>query len=173
MPARMTYQRNSKRNVKINMSSRKKFIQSWQEKRRAAGKKKIEETWNDGKIFWGMIKELLGKKKEREEEAYVYTEEGERREIMEIPDKFLGSWQENIYQKATRPDFSFWHGKGGLMEKMLEEEKKQDSGIMKFPTIEETELVNVINNMKNGKASDIDGISAELMKILIKDERIR
>ena len=47
-------------------------------------KKKIEETWKDGKIFWGMIRELLGKKKEEEEEAYVYTDEEERREVMEI-----------------------------------------------------------------------------------------
>ena len=59
------------------------------------------------------------------------------------------------------------------MEKMLEEEKKQDSEIMKFPIIEETEFVNTINNMKNGKASGIAGISAELRKFLIKDERIR
>ena len=48
-----------------------------------------------------MIKELLGKKKEREEEAYVYTEEGVRREVMEIPDEFIVSWLKNIYQKAT------------------------------------------------------------------------
>jgi len=36
--------------------------------------KKIEETWNNGKKFWTMIKELLGKNKEIEDEAYVYTE---------------------------------------------------------------------------------------------------
>ena len=54
-------------------------------------KKKIEETWKDGKIFWGMIRELLGKKKEDEEEAYVYTDEGERKEVMEIPERFIGS----------------------------------------------------------------------------------
>ena len=42
-------------------------------------KKKIEETWRDGKKFWTMIKELLGKKKEMEEEAYVYTQRGERK----------------------------------------------------------------------------------------------
>ena len=74
-------------------------------------KEKIEETWKDGKIFWGMIRELLGNKKEEEEEAYVYTDEGERKEVMEIPEKFIGSWMINIYQKATRPDFSFWYGK--------------------------------------------------------------
>ena len=44
---------------------------------------------------------------------------------------------------------------------------------MKFPTIEEKENTKTINNMKNGKASGIDGISAELMKFLIKDEEIR
>ena len=135
-------------------------------------KRKIEETWKDGKVFWGMIRELLGKNKE-EEEAYIYTDEGERKEIMEIPEKFIGSWLINIYQKATRPDFSFWHGKEGLMEKMLNEEKEGNSDIMKFPTIEEKEFTSAINKMKNGKASGIDGISTEIMKFLIKDEDIK
>ena len=45
--------------------------------------RKIEETWKDGKKFWSMIKELLGKNKEKEEEAYVFTEEGVKKEIME------------------------------------------------------------------------------------------
>ena len=136
-------------------------------------KKKIEETWKDGKIFWGMIRELLGKKKEEEEEAYVITDEGERKEVMEIPEKFIGSWLINIYQKSARPDFSFWYGKGGTMERMIEEEKGENSEIMKFPIIEEREFVNAINKMKNGKASGIDGISAEIMKFLFKDEGTR
>ena len=55
---------------------------------------------------------------------------------------------------------------------MIEEEKKGDSEIMKFPIIEK-EFINPINKMKNGKASGIDGISAEIMKFLIKDEEIR
>ena len=42
-------------------------------------KKKIEETKKDGKRFWEMIKELLGKNKGREEEIYVYTEDGVRK----------------------------------------------------------------------------------------------
>ena len=82
------------------------------EKKSSWEKKKIEKTWKDGKLFWGMIRELLGKKKEYEEEAYVYTNEGERREIMDIPEEFIGSWLINIYQKATKPDFSFWYGEG-------------------------------------------------------------
>ena len=99
-------------------------------------KRKIEETWYDGKKFWTMVRELLGKKKEREEEAHVYTEEGERKEIMKIQENFIGKWQKSIYQKASRPDFSFWYGEGGKMEKMIEEGKRPESGIMEFPTIE-------------------------------------
>ena len=56
---------------------------------------------------------------------------------------------------------------------MIDEERKGDSEIMKFPIIEEKEFVNAINKMKNGKASGIDGISAETKKFLIKDEAIR
>merc|ERR1711874_371696 len=50
-------------------------IMSW-DKKSQWEKKKIEETWKNGKKFWKMIKELLGKNKEMEEEAYIYTEEG-------------------------------------------------------------------------------------------------
>ena len=59
------------------------------------------------------------------------------------------------------------------MKAMIEKEKEVDSGIMKFPNIEEEEIVSVIKNMKNGKATGVDGISAELMKLLIKDDEIR
>ena len=52
-------------------------------------KKKIEETRKDGKKFWTMIKELLGKNREREEETYVYTQEGDRKEIMEMSEEYV------------------------------------------------------------------------------------
>ena len=58
------------------------------------------------------------------------------------------------------------------MEKTIKEEKKEGSEIMRFTIIEEKEFIKTINNMKNGKALGIDGISAELMKFLIKDEEI-
>ena len=48
-------------------------------KKRDWEKKKIEETKNDGKKFWGMIKELLGKNKEKEEEKYVQTQDEVRK----------------------------------------------------------------------------------------------
>ena len=59
------------------MSGRKKGL--WE-------KRKIEETKRDGKKFWNVIKELLGKSKEKEEEAYVYSEEGEKKNIEEMKD---------------------------------------------------------------------------------------
>jgi len=49
--------------------------------------KKIEETKNNGKKFWTMIKELLGKNKEIVDEAYMYTE-GQKKEIMEFEDEY-------------------------------------------------------------------------------------
>ena len=59
------------------------------------------------------------------------------------------------------------------MEIMKREEKYPHSGIMKLPKIEEEELVEVVNSMKNGKASGVDGIRSELMKYIIKDEQIK
>ena len=41
-------------------------------------KEKIKEIWNDGKKFWAMIRELIGKDRERDEEAYVYDEDGKK-----------------------------------------------------------------------------------------------
>ena len=44
---------------------------------------------------------------------------------------------------------------------------------METPVIRDEEFVKVINNMKNGKASGVDEVPAELMKHLIKNEKIR
>ena len=61
-----------------------------------------------------MIRELIGKDREREEEAFVYGEDGEKNEIMAIKEEFAASWKENIYQKAEKVDFSFWYGENGI-----------------------------------------------------------
>ena len=78
-----------------------------------------------------------------------------------------------IYTKKTgRIDFSFWHGTDrmkGKKEEIEEEEKQENSGIMKLPVIEE-DMMDVIKKMKNGKAAGVDGISAELMKFITKNE---
>merc|ERR1711891_31456 len=65
-------------------------------------REKIQETWKDGKLFWNMIRELLGKNREEDEEMFIYDEEGEGKEITEIPEKFVGNWVYNIYQKLLR-----------------------------------------------------------------------
>ena len=87
------------------MSGNKKS--QWEEK-------KIKETWNDGKKFWTMIKELLGKNKEKEEEAFVFTEEGEKKEILEYEGEYIDGWKSSVYQKSEKTDFSFWYGKEGV-----------------------------------------------------------
>ena len=56
---------------------------------------------------------------------------------------------------------------------MIEEMKNNNSGIMEDPVINEKEFVETINIMKNNKATGIDNIPAELMKVLIKDDRVR
>ena len=67
-----------------------------------------------------MIKELLGKNKDRDEEAYVYTEEGMKKNINEISNEYLNEWKKVIYQKTERVDLSFWYGKEGLKSKKKE-----------------------------------------------------
>ena len=122
--------------------------------------KKVRETLKDGKKFWTMMKELLGKNKRRDDENFIYTQEREKKEIMEIAEEYVNKWKQSIYQKTERKDFSFWYGKNGMMERMIEEEKKNDSGIMKFPKIYEEELIETIRNMKNRKATGVDRVSA-------------
>ena len=79
------------------MSGRKKGL--WEEK--------IEETWKDGKKFWTMIKELLGKNKEKDEETFVYTEEGDKKEIMGYIKEYTDGWKR--YSKVCAYIFTSNH----------------------------------------------------------------
>ena len=74
----------------------------WEERR-------INETWGDSKKFWKMVKELLGKDKNDADEAFIYTEEGERLEIGTCKKDFVSKWTEQVYQKLEKTDFSFWY----------------------------------------------------------------
>ena len=106
----------------------------------------------------------------------MFTEEGERKTIEEVRNIYIDEWKKKIYQKTERVDFSFWYGKEGLKgkkEEMEEKEKEGDVEIMKLPIMEEDDLVNIVRKMKNGKAAGIDGIRAELMKHIVKNETIR
>ena len=59
------------------------------------------------------------------------------------------------------------------MKKMLIEASREGSDIMQIPEIGVEELVDTINNMRNGRAAGIDGIRSEMMKFIIKDETIK
>ena len=99
---------------------------SWEEK-------KIEETWKDGKKFWTMIGELLGKSKERDEETFVFTEEGNKKEIMTYTKEYTEEWKKTVYQKTERTDFTFWYGDEntrGWKAEMEENLNNGNSGIM-------------------------------------------
>ena len=94
--------------------------------------KKIIETKKDENKFWNLIKDLLGKSKKREEDAYVYTEDGIKHNINDISKEYMEKWKQEIYQKTPRVDFTFWYGGDGCKGKkreMAEEEKDINSGI--------------------------------------------
>ena len=134
-------------------------------------KRKIIETKRDGKKFWNLIKDLLGKNRKREEDAYVYTEDGIKNNINEISEEYIKEWKQEIYQKTERVDLTFWYGGEnciGKKKEMEEEEKQENNEIMKEPKMTEKELVNIVNGQKNGKAAGVDGVRAELLKSLIK-----
>ena len=136
--------------------------------------KKIEETWKDSKTFWRMIAELLGKGKDGNVEAFIFTEEGEREEIMECRRNFIEAWTSKVYQKLRKADFSFWSDKvSGVKKKMEELMAEGNHEIMECPPITMKELEDTINNMKNNKASGVDNIPAEVMKALMKDREAK
>ena len=85
-------------------------------------KRKIIETKTDGKIFWNLIKDLLGKNRKREEEAYVYAENGVRHNINDISREYIDRWKQYIYQKTQRVDLTFWYGGENCMGKKREME---------------------------------------------------
>merc|ERR1711874_926814 len=85
-------------------------------------------------------------------------------------------WTTHIYQKLKKADFTFWYGKenqGGVKSQMEKKLEQGDSDIMENSIIEEKEFVDTIRNMKNGRASGVDDIPAEVMKILVRDEETK
>ena len=86
---------------------------SWEERR-------IAETKGDSEALWKMIKELTGRGKEDKEEAYIFDEEGEKKDIMECKKEFMEEWATQVYQKLKKADFSFWYDKDqGERQKMI------------------------------------------------------
>ena len=100
--------------------------------------KKIAETWGDSKAFWKMIKELLGKNKEDSEEAFIFTEGGEKKEIGTCRREFISKWTNQVYQKLEKADFSFWSNtEYGQKQEMMKLMTEEESDIMENPVISE------------------------------------
>ena len=70
-----------------------------------------------------MIKELLGSNKEKED-TYVYTQEGDKKEIIEMSKEYIDKWKQAIYQKTGRTNFSFWYGTESIKGKKKEMEEE-------------------------------------------------
>ena len=78
-----------------------------------------------------MVKELLGRDKEKTEEAYIFTEGGEKKEIGICKKEFMSSWTRQVYQKLEKADFSFWYDRDhGQKQEMLTLMTEEESGIM-------------------------------------------
>ena len=61
---------------------------------------KIIETKTDGKKFQKLVKDLLGKSRKREEDAYVYAKDGVKHNINDISKEYIDRWKQEIYQKT-------------------------------------------------------------------------
>merc|ERR1712030_174394 len=51
--------------------------------------------------------------------------------------------------------------------------KGEENKIMQIPIINEEELLERSNKLKNGKAAGIDGVKGEVIKKMMKDKKIR
>ena len=56
---------------------------------------------------------------------------------------------------------------------MEEQEKEENSEIMKIPILTEDDLTNIMKNLRNGKVARLDGMTAEMMKCLLNNQEIR
>ena len=72
---------------------------------------------------WKMIRELLEEDSEVDENTYIFTEAGDKLEIMDCVTEYIEGWKNSIYQKDKKTDFSFWYGKEGEkgLKKVMEE----------------------------------------------------
>ena len=56
---------------------------------------------------------------------------------------------------------------------MEEQEKEMNSEIMKIAVVTENHLTTITKNLRNGKAAEIDGMIAEIMKHILNNRDIK
>ena len=125
--------------------------------------------------MWAIIQEVLGKRKSRKEQIYIYISEKERKLIEDIWDMYIKDWETTIYQKQERVLKQKWYGtKGekGFKTEIIEEEKTlgSKSEMMEMPNMSSDDLIRIVGNQKNGKAAGTDCIKAEVLKHLVKNK---
>ena len=109
---------------------------------------------------------------QKQKNIYIYTEEGEKKEVKEIWEEFVNYWRITIYQKDKSKVSEKWYGdnknKGWRISYVsyLDNLRKigEEDKIMQIPIINEEELLERSNKLKNGKAAGIDGVKGEVIK---------
>ena len=130
----------------------------------------------NGKSMWTVIQEVLGKRKSRKEQIYIYIDEKERKPVEEIWDPYIEDWKSTVYQKQERVLKQNWYGNKenkGLKAEIIEEEKMlgERSRMMKMPQMTADDLIRIVGKQKNGKAAGTDCIKAEVLKHLVKNNK--
>ena len=100
-----TVRRNEKSETIINQAEQeyreqKKYTsQLMGEKKGAWEKQKILEAKKNSKPMWNVIKEILGKTKSKEEQKYIYHEDGTRHKAQDAWKEFIEDWKRDIADK--------------------------------------------------------------------------
>ena len=138
-------------------------------------RKRIEEaTETNGKSMWKVIQEVLGNRKSKNADIYIYEDKKNRKKIEDIWDPFIHKWKTELYQKQKRELKEKWYGTStteGFKKTILREEEilGENSNMMEMPILKQEDLNRIIGNQKNGKAAGTDHIKTEVLKHLIKN----
>ena len=54
---------------------------------------KIQKAKADGKKFWNLIKDLLGRAKKKDEEIYIYEDNGSKKKSEQVLGEYLTEWK--------------------------------------------------------------------------------
>ena len=70
----------------------------------------VEATETNGKSMWKVIQEVLGNRKSKNEEIYIYEDKKNRKKIGEVWNPFINTWKTKLYQKQERNLKEKWYG---------------------------------------------------------------
>ena len=76
-------------------------------------RKVLEAKESNGQTMWKIVKEKAGKTEPKDNECFIYNEDEEKSNIIEVWKDFISSWKQNVYQKDDCDILSIWYGRGG------------------------------------------------------------